>query len=166
MARSTKAKRRPTARKQTSASRKASDKRDAGTREPPRKLYRSRREKIIAGVCGGIAEFAHIDPVWVRLVMALLLLADGVGLLLYIILWIIVPPNPHQVTTRATRAEAFIEQAQHGRGRQKGIAVLGIILIVLGALFLLDNLFSWFRFAYVWPIAIIAFGWYLLQRRR
>ena len=55
------------------------------------RLYRSSENKMIAGVCGGLAEFFGLDPSLVRLVFVLLALLGGHGLLVYIILWIIVP---------------------------------------------------------------------------
>ena len=55
------------------------------------RLYRSSENKMIAGVCGGLAEFFGSDPSLVRLVFVLLALLGGHGLLVYIILWIIVP---------------------------------------------------------------------------
>jgi len=58
------------------------------TREP---LRRSRRNRVIAGVCGGLAEFTGIDAIWFRLAFLLSLLPGGVpGLLVYILLWIII----------------------------------------------------------------------------
>lgn len=59
-----------------------------------KKLYRSRKEQMIAGICGGIAEYFAIDPTIVRLVFVLLALLGGPGLLIYIILWIVVPEEP------------------------------------------------------------------------
>ena len=56
-----------------------------------RKLYRSRNDSRIAGVCGGLGEYLDIDPTLVRLVFVLLALTGGHGVLLYIILWLIVP---------------------------------------------------------------------------
>jgi phage shock protein C len=56
-----------------------------------RKLYRSRTDSRIAGVCGGLAEYFGVDPTVVRLIFVLLALTGGHGVLLYIILWIIVP---------------------------------------------------------------------------
>lgn len=58
------------------------------------RLYRSGREKILGGVCGGIAEYFGVDPTIVRILWILMTLAWGFGLLLYVILWIIVPRNP------------------------------------------------------------------------
>jgi len=59
-----------------------------------RRLYRSGREKILGGVCGGISEYLGIDPVIVRILFVLAALAWGFGIVLYIILWIIMPRNP------------------------------------------------------------------------
>lgn len=59
-----------------------------------KRIYRSKKEKIIAGVCGGIAEYFDIDPVIVRLVFIALILASFSSLIFYIIAWIIVPVNP------------------------------------------------------------------------
>lgn len=49
---------------------------------------------MIAGICGGVAQYFNIDPVIVRLIFAVLVLGGGGGLLLYIIMWIIVPEEP------------------------------------------------------------------------
>ena len=64
------------------------------TTQPPKKLYRSRKERMIAGVCGGLAERFAIDPTWVRLLFVILFFAGGSALLVYIIMWIIVPLSP------------------------------------------------------------------------
>ena len=63
----------------------------------PKRLFRSKKDRMIAGVCGGIAEYFNIDPVIVRLVAVLLLIPGGLpGLLPYIVLWFVVPENPKQ----------------------------------------------------------------------
>jgi phage shock protein C len=60
-----------------------------------KKLYRSRDNRMIAGVCGGLAEYFNIDPVIMRIIFFILLLPGGLpGLLPYIVLWIIVPEKP------------------------------------------------------------------------
>ena len=60
-----------------------------------RKLYRSRRDRWIAGVAGGLAEYFNLDPVVVRILWILLLLPGGLpGLVPYIICWIVIPPEP------------------------------------------------------------------------
>lgn len=59
-----------------------------------RKLYRSRNDVMIAGVCSGLAKYFSMDPTVVRLIFVLLLLLGGNGVLIYIILWIIMPQEP------------------------------------------------------------------------
>jgi phage shock protein C len=57
----------------------------------PQRLYRSGSNKVIAGVCGGIAEYFKIDPVIIRLIWVLLVLGYGFGVLAYLIAWLIIP---------------------------------------------------------------------------
>jgi len=61
----------------------------------PKKLYRSGKDKIIAGVCGGLAEHFDVDPLLVR-VIAIVLLVGSLGfmMLAYLLLWVIIPRNP------------------------------------------------------------------------
>ena len=62
--------------------------------QPPlRKLYRSRTERSIAGICGGLAEYFDSDPTMIRLLM-LLILFGGLSIWAYIILWIVIPEQP------------------------------------------------------------------------
>ncbi|MBS3793610.1 MAG: PspC domain-containing protein [Candidatus Thorarchaeota archaeon] len=60
----------------------------------PKKLYRSRDDKVIGGVCGGIAEYTGIDATIIRLLWVLLTLGYGTGLIIYIILMIVIPIEP------------------------------------------------------------------------
>ena len=61
------------------------------------RLYRSRDDRVLAGVCGGVAEWLDIDPSLVRIVFALLVITGGIGLLLYIVMAIVVPEEPYYV---------------------------------------------------------------------
>jgi phage shock protein C len=61
------------------------------TTPPYKKLYRSRKERMIAGVCGGLAEYFGVDPTWVRIIFILFFLLGGAALLVYLVLWLIVP---------------------------------------------------------------------------
>jgi len=63
-------------------------------KQEPKRLYRSRRDKILAGVCGGIGEYFKIDPVIIRLLWILLIFAGGSGILAYLVAWIIIPKHP------------------------------------------------------------------------
>jgi phage shock protein C len=56
-----------------------------------RRILRSRNERMIAGVAGGLAAYFNIDPLIVRLGFALLAMMNGVGLMLYAILWLLLP---------------------------------------------------------------------------
>ena len=87
------------------------------------RLMRSRNEVIIAGVCGGLAEYFAIDPVIVRLIFVLVTLTSGIGLLVYPILWMVMPKAgatagsaqlfPHDADEWRRRAQAFGEEASH-----------------------------------------------------
>ncbi len=60
-----------------------------------KRVYRSKKNKILAGVCGGIAEYFDVDPVLVRLLLVLLVLMGFAGIILYLVAWIIMPENPN-----------------------------------------------------------------------
>lgn len=55
------------------------------------KLYRSQTEKMIAGVCGGLGEYLNLDPTIVRLIFVLLFFLGGHGILVYLVLWLVMP---------------------------------------------------------------------------
>lgn len=57
----------------------------------PKRLYRSRKNRVLAGVCGGLGEYFNIDPVIIRLIWAVLVLVWGVGILAYLLAWLIIP---------------------------------------------------------------------------
>jgi phage shock protein PspC (stress-responsive transcriptional regulator) len=59
-----------------------------------KKLYRSRKNRLIAGICGGLAEYFDFDPIIVRMITLILVLSFGAGLIAYIIAWIVVPEEP------------------------------------------------------------------------
>ena len=67
-----------------------------------KRLYRSRKDRMIAGVCGGLGDYFNIDPTLVRLLVVILALAGGPGLLAYIILAIVVPEEPLVSTETGT----------------------------------------------------------------
>ncbi len=60
----------------------------------PKRFYRSRKNRQLAGVCGGIGEYFDVDPVLVRLLWIFFTLAGGGGLLAYLIAWLVVPEAP------------------------------------------------------------------------
>ena len=60
----------------------------------PKKLWRSRTDKRIAGVCGGLGDYFHIDSVWIRILFIVFFLAGGTAFILYVVIWILVPLQP------------------------------------------------------------------------
>jgi len=136
-----------------------------------RRLYRSRKERMIWGVAGGLAEYLDVDPVLVRIGFVLLTFANGVGLLLYVLMAIVVPSEERIASGEAAVGEA----AEHGgtaQGRVQEVevpleetqrrrrSVLGLFLIAVGLFILLGNVgfFSWFQWERSWPLLVIALG--------
>lgn len=70
-----------------------------------KRLYRSRTDRQLAGVCGGIADYLAVDPTIVRVLWVILSLAGGPGLLLYIVLALVVPEEPEFVQTSAEKVK-------------------------------------------------------------
>lgn len=68
-----------------------------------KRLYRSRADRRVAGVCGGIADYLAVDPTIVRIIWALFAIAGGPGVVLYIILAAIIPEEPEYVQTSAQK---------------------------------------------------------------
>ena len=68
-----------------------------------KRLYRSEKERMIGGVCGGLAEYFEVDPVLVRVIAVVLAFISGFGVLAYLILWIIMPNKSDIVRTKKKR---------------------------------------------------------------
>ena len=134
-----------------------------------KRIYRSNTDKVIGGVCGGLGDYFGIDPTWVRVLFVLSIFANGVGLLAYLIGWIVIPK---QSELSATVAEATVEgeAATPSAGGQQSLKsrgagfLPGIILVILGMIFLFDRAFYWFDFDYLWPLVLIGIGVILLYR--
>jgi phage shock protein PspC (stress-responsive transcriptional regulator) len=66
-----------------------------------KRLFRSRTDRVLAGVCAGIGEYTEVDPTVIRLVWAVLtLLSFGVGLVAYIVAWILIPEGKNEPETK------------------------------------------------------------------
>jgi len=59
-----------------------------------KRLYRSRRNRMLGGVCGGLGDYLDADPTWIRLAWALTALLYGTGILFYLLAWLIIPLEP------------------------------------------------------------------------
>jgi phage shock protein PspC (stress-responsive transcriptional regulator) len=71
-----------------------------------KRLYRSKKEQMLGGICGGLAEYIEVDPSIIRLVfVVLIVLSWGIFILVYIAAWIIVPVSPEESTLLTTRPE-------------------------------------------------------------
>jgi len=161
-----------------------------------KRLYRSRIDRMIAGVCGGLAKYFDIDPTIVRVLFVVSIFVGGGGIIAYIILWIVVPEEQiifqsatqdsqtHQANSDSEESNSNTKQdsskfdssnfnsevnkkfndatneinkiLDEARNNKKVLG--GTILILLGALFLLDNLLPHFDFGDYWPIILIAIG--------
>jgi phage shock protein C len=62
--------------------------------KPYKKLWRSRTDRKIAGVCGGLGDYFHVDSLWIRLIFVLFFLAGGAAFLVYLVMWLLVPLEP------------------------------------------------------------------------
>jgi phage shock protein C len=127
-----------------------------------RRLQRSRDDRVIAGVCGGVGQYFGVDAVLVRIAAIVLVFAGGAGIVLYVLGWIAMPEAPE--TDEA--GEEHVREAPAAE-RSPGGVVLGLVLVALGALFLVDEIWADFlAWKYIWPLALIAVGAAILVRTR
>ena len=141
-------------------------------KETFKKIYRSETNRILAGVAGGLGEYFQIDPTLIRLIFVLLTVFGGGGVLVYIILWVLIPSEKNagkdSEETIKNNAEELKTKAQDFAQGFKGMSCkhhsgnwFGYIIIALGLLFLFDNL-GFLKFHLFWPILLIVFGLFLL----
>ncbi|MBM4458174.1 MAG: PspC domain-containing protein [Chloroflexi bacterium] len=146
------------------------------------RLYRSRADRMAAGVCGGLGEYLRIDSTIIRLIFVLLALSTGVGVMLYLILWIIVPyegegemgspettrTGAGEIAERARQMGDDVRQAFRQPNPQTAL-IAGGALIVLGFIFLVQNLdlawLRWLNTGLLWALLLIAAGVALILRR-
>ena len=148
-----------------------------------RRLCRSQSDRMIWGVCGGLAKYFDIDPTIIRIIFVLLIFANGVGIIAYLIMAIVVPLEGSKSTVPKETIKENVEEMK-GTAAELGQEIrstfagettkteesseihhrrrkfFGITLIVLGVLFLLGslNLFEWFRWSFLWPLILVAIG--------
>lgn len=94
------------------------------------RLVRSRTDVVIAGVCGGLGEYFHVDPVIVRLIFVLVTLTSGIGIIIYPVLWIIMPKAPVPVVADPAQSAnaqnaAFARQAGEVQYAEVGSTTAG-----------------------------------------
>jgi phage shock protein PspC (stress-responsive transcriptional regulator) len=127
-----------------------------------KKLYRSRSDSVIAGVAGGLGAYFGTDPVLLRVLFVLLTIAgEGVGILFYILMVVVVPRVPKGEDIMG--ATVPLQE-----NRQAGL-IGGSGLIILGLFFFLDNLnlpwLDWVEFGSLWPLLLILGGVTIVVRQ-
>jgi phage shock protein C len=103
-----------------------------------KRLYKSRRDRIIDGVCGGIGEYLGVDPTIVRIIFLLLFFMGGVGLILYIAGMLIIPVNPEHKEAAEVKAE---KRPLRGRWHFLKVSfnfILPLAIIAIGVFFILS----------------------------
>lgn len=126
-------------------------------------LYRSKHNKVIAGVAGGMAEYANLDIALTRLIWVLAFFAGGVGILAYIICWIIIPESSveNNQPSSGDDNETGVQTVNSGQNTTRRNNA-GLLLIGLGIIFLIKNFLPWHYWNKGWPLIIVAVGLYIL----
>jgi signal transduction histidine kinase/phage shock protein PspC (stress-responsive transcriptional regulator) len=125
-------------------------------RAPRSTLRRSRSDRMLAGVAGGVAQHLGLDPFVVRLAFVGLSLAAGFGVVVYLLLWVLAPAEP---------ADAAGPAAPRHLPRPAMRELLGGGLLVAGVLVVLWFSGLWFGENLAWPVALAAIGFALLWAR-
>ena len=138
------------------AAHRAADGARSRRRQPPRRLYRSRDDRVIAGVCGGIARYFNIDPVLVRVGAVALAFLGGAGLLAYLAAVLLIPKEG--------------EGGQPPEAPNRGMAITGVVLLVVAICVVLPFHGGWGPGWGLVPLGFIAlaglFVWRLASGQR
>lgn len=146
-----------------------------------KRLYRSRTDAVLGGVCGGLGDYFSIDSSVVRVVFVILSVLTGFGVLAYLALWLLIPEEgrkaddlpdrvrdaAEEIADRARSIGSDFRRSSSGRHRSAAFAV-GIALVIIGLSFLLHNLgvtwMRWFGLRMLWPVFPILIGLAFLWR--
>ena len=148
-----------------------------------RRLTRNRRNAVLGGVAAGLGEYVDVDPVLVRLGFVLLTFATGVGIVFYVICWVIVPAGDASDSGQASLGEQAADEIRAaaetvaGDVREAGASRRaqmfgGALLTVLGVMLLVDRVpwmfdwLRWLRFDDAWPLILVVIGVVLVIRAR
>lgn len=134
-----------------------------------KKIYRSEKNKIIAGVCGGLAEYFEIDPIIFRILFVVLTLLNQGGVLLYLVLIFIIPSEAKQ-TSKDTKQDTQnmiqkIKINKSGVGSRKNLIAVIIIAIGLFSLFHQIYPISWIDVKTIGPLIIILIGLFIISKK-
>ncbi|TSC65765.1 MAG: putative stress-responsive transcriptional regulator [Candidatus Doudnabacteria bacterium Gr01-1014_77] len=129
-------------------------------------LRRSKEHRIIAGVCGGIAEYFETDPVLVRLIFLAITLVAGSGIVLYLLLIVVIPEKGERtsiVEKEFGRLKEDLNREEMPKNKHDDHynhtrGVFGFFLIIIGLMVLLDNMFPELQVSSFWPMILIFLG--------
>ncbi len=174
-----------------------------------KRIYRSKDDRIIAGICGGLAEYFNIDATLIRLAFVFIFIFQGIGLIAYLISWFIIPEKPTEKTKEEYYYLPAEDSTKNGEEREDGFysddsqndeiksgeyeaedqinknhqiedyksddskfgknsvsddrnKTLGVILIILGSIFLINIWIPEFYWQKYWPVFLIAAGLLIL----
>lgn len=137
-----------------------------------KKLYLSKTDQKLAGVCGGIAEYFDIDSTIVRLVWIFLALAGGSGLLIYIIAAIVMQEKPSSYPSNVDASKVvdvdYGDSGKEANPKKDDRLMLGGALVVLGLYLFSRNFYflRWLDFKFLLPVVLIFVGIYVLFNGR
>lgn len=147
-------------------------------------LYRSRADKILFGVCGGLAKYFDLDASLFRVLFVLLALVNGFGIIIYLAMAILVPLATDEAIA-INRGEKLKDLAEEVGQKTKSLAAemnfdqnkkinsrnaIGIVIIIIGVILLLKQvapfLIDWINWRLIWPVLIIMLGVYLVFKKK
>jgi phage shock protein PspC (stress-responsive transcriptional regulator) len=151
----------------------------------PRRLTRDTQHAVLGGVAAGFGQYLQVDPVLARLAFVLLAFVNGLGILFYLVCWLLMPraDAAGAATPVGTAATAGFETLREAGSQiaaevRQGVPdpasaqlAIGSVLIVAGSLILLHNLGwlhwpDWMRFETLWPLLLVALGVGLVLKSR
>jgi len=138
-----------------------------------KRLLRSQTNRMLGGVCAGLASYLGVDPLLIRFAFGALGFINGFGVILYCVLWIIIPDQAGSelASEDAVRANLSdmrnqLQTTVQSIGATRGSMLVGLFLIAAGLWFLAKIVFPHLNVALFWPLIFIGAGVFLLLRRR
>lgn len=128
-------------------------------------IYRNKTNKTIGGVASGLSEYFNIDVSIVRVVFIILALLNGIGLVVYIAFWIILPEKQQMDNFNSETEDDYSEQKLKMEDTKNDNTkyITGILLIIIGTLFFIERIFDTVHFFDMIPILMILIGIFILS---
>jgi phage shock protein PspC (stress-responsive transcriptional regulator) len=122
-----------------------------------RKLSRNSMNKVIGGVCSGLAEFFGLDVALVRIAFVIAFMFASFGFWLYIILWIVLPDGQQTIDNRQQIFGQSQQSVSKSESKVKSV-LAGSFVILIGLLFLINNFIPINWVWKLWPLILVAIG--------